>query len=232
MDKIESDTVRIISVPDSIVWPDILLNDSIFSLDFNNDYQDAHDAVSSDTTFFTIPTPSPHSFKPNPNKAILYSAIFPGLGQIYNRKYWKLPIVYGGFMGFSYAIMWNNKNLQDYGNAYRDLSFDLANNQGDPDSWHQSWKNFVAAGADPATRYNENFRGQLKRGRDAFRRNRDLSIILTVAFYFICMADTYVDAQLFDFDISSDLSLHIEPVINPGTGNNARLYGLNCSIKF
>jgi len=236
IDTIESDTVRMISVQDSIIWPEFLHNDSLFSLDFDNEYLDVNDAFFSDTTFSTIsPTSSissVHSFKPNPNKAILYSAIFPGLGQIYNRKYWKLPIVYGGFMGFSYAIMWNSKNLQDYGTAYKDLTYDLVNNHDDPDSWHQSWKNFVASGADPATRFNDNFKNQLKRGRDAFRRNRDLSIILTVGFYLICMADTYVDAQLFDFDVSPDLSLHIEPVVNPGTRNSARLYGLNCSIKF
>jgi hypothetical protein len=135
-------------------------------------------------------------------------------------------------MGFSYAIMWNNKNLQDYGQAYKDLTYDLINHKDDPDSWHQSWKNFVAAGANPESRYNENFRTQLKRGRDMFRRNRDLSIIMTVGFYLICMADAYVGAQLFDFDVSPDLSLRIEPVVNPGMGNSARLYGLNCSIKF
>ena len=208
IDTMESDTVQMIFVADSVEWPEIIPLDSLFLSD----------------------SPTPPIFKPNPNKAVLYSAIFPGLGQIYNRKYWKLPLVYGGFMGFSYAIMWNNKNLQDYGNAYRDLTYDLVNHQDDPDSWHQSWKDFVYG--DPETRFNENFRTQLKRGRDFYRRNRDLSIILTVGFYLICMADAYVDAQLFDFDISPDLSLRIEPAVSPGTGNNARLYGLNCSIKF
>ncbi len=57
-------------------------------------------------------------FKPNPTKALLYSAIIPGLGQIYNRKYWKLPIIYGGLMGCMYAITWNNKNYEDYSDAY------------------------------------------------------------------------------------------------------------------
>ena len=215
-DTIESDTVRMIAISDSVDWPEFMPNDSSF--------------ITVSSASFVSPT-SP-AFKPNPTKAVIYSAIFPGLGHIYNRKYWKLPIVYGGFMGCAYAIMWNNKNLQDYGEAYKDLTYDLANYKDDPDSWHQSWQNFVAAGTDTSTRFNENFRSQLKRGRDSFRRNRDLSYIITVGLYLICMADAYVDAQLFDFDVSPDLSLHIEPIVNPETRYSARLYGLNCSIKF
>ena len=226
IDTIESDTVRMIAVSDSVILYDFQQLDSLLSIIFPDSGQTRVSAPTS-----TI-SPASKDFKPDPNKAILYSAIFPGLGQVYNRKYWKLPIVYGGFMGFSYAIMWNNKNLQDYGEAYKDLTYDLANYKDQPDKWHQSWKNFVAAGANPETRFNENFKSQLKRWRDVFRRNRDLSIILTVGFYLICMADAYVDAQLFDFDVSPDLSLRIEPVVNPGTSSSPRLYGLNCSIKF
>lgn len=202
-----NDTVAVAFDKDSILLYDYQLSDSIIS-------------------------PIPRSFKPNPNKAVLYSALFPGLGQIYNRKYWKLPIVYGGFMGLTYAITWNNKNLQDYGTAYKDLSYDLIHHQDDPESWHQSWKNFIAAGVEPATRFTTNFRDQLKRGRDLYRRNRDLCLIMTAGLYLLCMADAYVDAQLFDFDISEDLSMRLEPVINPGLNNSIRLYGLNCSIKF
>lgn len=62
-------------------------------------------------------------FKPDPNKALLY-ALVPGLGQIYNRKYWKLPLVYGAFMGCMYAITWNNKNYKDYSTAYFDIMAD------------------------------------------------------------------------------------------------------------
>ena len=70
------------------------------------------------------------AFKPNPTRAVLY-ALVPGLGQIYNRKYWKLPIVYGGLMGCMYAITWNNKNYQDYSEAYRDIIFDQKNKAGE-----------------------------------------------------------------------------------------------------
>ena len=205
--KASTDSVRIISVSDSIVKSTKQQIDSIF-------------------------IPAPKTFKPNPTTSVIFSAIFPGLGQIYNRKYWKLPIVYGGFLGLTYAITWNNKNLQDYGRAYKDLSYDLLNNKDKPENWAQSWKDFIPAGSNPANRFNENFKTQLKSGRDYYRRWRDLSIILTVGVYFICMADAYVDAQLFDFDISPDLSLHVEPVVNPGINAYPRLYGFNCSINF
>ena len=82
-------------------------------------------------------------FKPNPTKAIIYSAIFPGLGQIYNRKYWKLPIVYGGFLGFSYAIDWNGRYYTDYSNGFKDIM--------DEDPTTDSWKNFLPYGQDPET---------------------------------------------------------------------------------
>jgi hypothetical protein len=161
---------------------------------------------------------------------VVYSALLPGLGQIYNRKYWKLPLVYGGFMGFMYAVTWNHKNYQDYSRAYFDVVMDDPNN---PDSWHDSWQSFVPAGRDVASYLtNTSFRSQLKNGRDYYRRYRDLSIILTVGWYLICMADSYVDAQLFDFDVSPDLSLHLEPVFIQGTNSRSRLYGISCSIKF
>ncbi|MDO4704453.1 DUF5683 domain-containing protein [Tannerella sp.] len=170
------------------------------------------------------------AFKPNPKKAVIYSAIFPGLGQVYNRKYWKLPLVYGGFMGFIYAVTWNNKNYRDYSEAYLHV---VTDDPTKPDTWHSSWQNFVPAGRDPKDYIaNANFRSNLKSGKDYYRRYRDLSIILTVAWYFLCIADSYVDAQLFDFDISSDLSMRLEPMIIPRTSYSPQLYGLNCSIKF
>ncbi|MDR1602580.1 MAG: DUF5683 domain-containing protein [Tannerella sp.] len=169
-------------------------------------------------------------FKPVPTRAVIYSAVFPGLGQIYNRKYWKLPLVYGGFMGFAYAISWNHKNYKDYSDAYY---FIVKDDPDDPESWNNSWISFVPAGRDPAEYIRDaNFKSRLKNGKDFYRRYRDLSIILTVGWYLICMADAYVDAQLFDFDISDDLSMRVEPVFSPQTAYSSRLYGISCSIKF
>jgi len=207
----------------------------------------AQDTIKTDTSQFilnniTIETndsltvaAKPDAFKPDPQKAWLMAAIFPGVGQIYNRQYWKLPIVYGGFFGFMYAITWNNKNYQDYSNAYFDIMTDAsADPEGDnPDSWHQSWQDFVSANVDPANYlHNSQFQSNLKRGKDFYRRNRDLSIILSVAFYLICVADSYVDAQMFDFDVSPDLSLRFVPEVRPDVWGNSRVYGFNVSMTF
>lgn len=169
-------------------------------------------------------------FKPNPTRAVLY-ALVPGLGQIYNRKYWKLPIVYGGLMGCMYAVTWNNKNYQDYSEAYKDIMYDAATNPDDQEKWHQSWQDLTSR--DPSTLINDaNFRDQLKRQKDYFRRYRDLSIIITVGVYALSIVDAYVDAQLFDFDISPDLSMRVEPVVSPKTRVTPGSYGLNCCLKF
>lgn len=178
-------------------------------------------------------------FKPNPTRAVIYSAILPGLGQIYNRAYWKLPIVYGGFMGCIYAITWNNKNYRDYSTAYSDLISDAEKYRADPEAWGESkwsnsWVDLVKkSGLDPESYINNSSRqDNIRRRKDYFRRYRDLSIIITAGVYAICMIDAYVDAQLFDFDISPDLSMRVEPVVTPKTSFSQRSYGLNCSIKF
>ena len=77
-----------------------------------------------------------------------------------------------------------------------------------------------------------NFKDRLKRQKDYFRRYRDLSIIITVGVYALSIVDAYVDAQLFDFDITPDLSMHVEPTVTPKTSVTPRTYGLNCSLKF
>ena len=164
------------------------------------------------------------TFKPNPTKAIIYSAIFPGLGQVYNRKYWKLPIVYGGFIGFTYAISWNGRYYTDYSNGYKDIM--------DDDPATDSWKNFLPYGQDPETADQEWLKTVLKRRKDFYRRYRDLSIIGTVAMYALAMVDSYIDAQLFDFDISPDLSFRVEPTIIKKTDYLANSFGVQCSISF
>ena len=163
-------------------------------------------------------------FKPDPTKAIIYAAIFPGLGQVYNRKYWKLPIVYGGFLGFSYAISWNGRYYTDYSNGYQDIM--------DEDPATDSWKNFLPYGQDPETVDKAWLTNVMKRRKDFYRRYRDLSIIGTVAMYALSIVDAYVDAQLFDFNISSDLSMRVEPTIIRKTDYLANSVGFQCSISF
>lgn len=169
-------------------------------------------------------------FKPNPNKAVLYSAIFPGLGQIYNRKYWKLPIIYGGFVGLFYAITWNGRNYNDYTDAYKAI---MSDNPTSAENRHK-WDYFLPSQTDISKLSDselQTWQSYFKRRRNYFRRNRDLSIIGAVALYALCMVDAYVDAQLFDFDISPDLSFHIEPKIELDAFSQ-KSFGLQCNIKF
>ncbi len=187
---------------------------------------------------------STKAFKPNSTRAILYS-IIPGMGQIYNRQYWKLPLVYGGFMGFLYAVTWNNKNYQDYWNGYKTMLEDAtAYNelvQNTPEgvevdyTFNEAWINIITGVTQENAKEHVNNTGQqqtLKSRKDSFRRYRDLSIILTVGFYFITMVDAYIDAELFDFDISPDLSMRVEPMVSPQTRITPRTLGLNCTITF
>lgn len=175
------------------------------------------------------------TFKPNPKTAWMVAMIFPGFGQIYNRQYWKLPIIYGGMMGCAYAISWNNKTYQDYKQAYFDVVEDATNDPKaeNPDSWHTSWQDFLPSSTNPATKLNDSqFRNQLKNGKDKFRRYRDLSIIVTGLVYMICVADSYVDAQMFDFDVSPDLSFRVTPEFRPETLSTSRSFGLNVCMTF
>jgi len=163
-------------------------------------------------------------FIPNPNRAIWLALVFPGGGQIYNRKYWKLPIVYGGFVGCTYALNWNNKMYKDYSQAYLDIMDD------DPNT--KSYEDFLPLNSSIAgqeTRYKELF----KKRKDMFRRQRDLSIFCFIGVYLLSVIDAYVDAELSDFDISKDLGLKIEPaIINDKKTRNFNSLGLQCSLKF
>ncbi len=166
-------------------------------------------------------------FRPTPRKAVIYSALFPGMGQVYNRKYWKLPILYGGFVGFTYAITWNNGLYRDYLGGYQDIM--------DSNPETNRWHNLLPYGRDPGTVDVKWFTDVLQKRKDYYRYYRDLSIIGTVALYMLAMVDAYVDAQLFDFDISPDLSMRVEPAVlkQQQTGMSAvSSYGLQLSFNF
>ena len=171
------------------------------------------------------------AFKPSPKKAVIYSAIFPGMGQIYNRKYWKLPLIYGGIVALSYGISWNGQYYSDYKNAYSAIAVE------NPRSNFNNWKDManLPNGTDPATipdNYIESYKSQFKRKKDFYRRNRDLCIIGVVAVYAVSMIDAYVDAQLFDFDISPDLSMKVSPTVMQSSVNPNKSFGLQCNFKF
>ena len=234
---IGNDTVRIDEgIATSVVDSISAVIDSIFINNDKNYFSNFRDSSDIIITADKIPGFKDNSsFKPNPKIATRVALIFPGFGQAYNRQYWKLPLVYGGLMGFMYAITWNNKTYQGYKEAYFDIVQDSKNDpkSENPEAWSQSWQDFLSRSTDPATRlHDRNFHDNLKRGKDYFRRYRDLSIILGVAFYFICVADAYVDAQMFDFDVSPDLSFHFTPIYIPETLTSSRCYGINECMTF
>jgi hypothetical protein len=196
--------------------------------------------IAADSVVVRIEKVTEEAFRPNSTKAVLWS-ILPGMGQIYNRKYWKLPIVYGGFMGFMYAVTWNSKNYQDYWGAYKSITIDAqtynqllqeANGASVEYTFNKAWTDFLPTADHKSVVNNVTYQNLFKNRKDFYRRNRDLSIILTVGFYFICMIDAYVDAELFDFDISPDLSMRVEPVVSPQTRFSTQNIGINCNITF
>ena len=149
-------------------------------------------------------------FNPSPQRAVWLSALFPGLGQIYNRRYWKLPIIVAGYMGLGYGLSWNDRMYQDYQRAYADIMDD------DPNT--KSYLDFLSPNFDESSVSQEWLSQTLKSRKDYYRRNRDLCIICCVGLYLLAMLDAYVDASLSHFDISPDISMDVAPslIVNPG----------------
>ena len=170
-------------------------------------------------------TDTPIFRKPDPIKATWLALIIPGGGQIYNRKYWKLPIVYGGFVGCLYAYNWNGQMYKDYRQAYLDIM--------DSDPNTDSFKDFFRPGYD-FEKNKEYLKDVFKKRKDRYRRWRDLSIFSFIGVYAISVIDAYVDAQLSSFDITDDISLTIEPqrIKNTNSITGEEYYGLNFNISF
>lgn len=164
------------------------------------------------------------AFKPIPKRALLYSAIVPGLGQIYNRSYWKVPFVYAGYAALVYAISWNGKYYTKYKSAY--VSYV------DDDATTNQYLDYIPVGYDESTIDSDWFSEVLNQKQLSYRNNRDLSIISIVGFYGLTLLDAYVDAELFDFDISPDLSLRLEPFMNNSLNYNSTTLGLRCQLTF
>lgn len=189
--------------------------------------------LSQQDSLITIDTSllDPNHWKPDPKKALWLAIVFPGAGQIYNRKFWKLPLFYGGFLGCVYAINWNGTMYRDYSQAYIDIMDD------DPNT--KSYINFLPIGYNVdanRTRLQELFRKK----KDYYRRYRDLSIFCTIGVYLLSILDAYIDAELSSFDISRDLSMKVRPSVihndhSTAWKGNALMnssYGIQCSINF
>jgi hypothetical protein len=183
-----------------------------------------------DSIMSNIHIEEPAVWVPDPKKAMWLAIVFPGGGQIYNRKYWKLPIVYGGLLGCVYALNWNNTMYQDYSQAYVDIMDD------DPNT--KSYENFIP----PSYNINQNMtrmQDLFKRKKNYYRRYRDLSIFCMIGVYALSILDAYVDAELSSFDISKDLSMKVKPAIINDKNSMVRgnvlkssSYGLQCSFNF
>ena len=161
---------------------------------------------------------------PNPVKATWLALVIPGGGQIYNKKYWKLPIFYGGFAGCAYALTWNNKMYKDYMQAYKDMV-----NIGSSAS---SVQDLLPPGYSIS---DSQLTTLLQKRKDTYRRYRDLSIFAFVGVYLLSVIDAYVDAELSNFDITPDLSVQIAPAVigSKDIGNNRKQsVGLQCGFRF
>lgn len=166
----------------------------------------------------------------SPKKAAMLSAVFPGLGQIYNRKYWKLPIVYGSIGGMIYGLAWNNKTYLEYRNAYIDWSYKL---DGLPNN--ERYKKIVPKDHDFSVYDSDGevwFKKQLENKKDSYRRDRDLMIFGVAVVYLINILDASVDAHLSNFDVGEDLSMELSPVITNVSHIGNRSLGLACRFNF
>jgi hypothetical protein len=172
------------------------------------------------------------TFKPEPLKATMLAVAFPGLGQVYNRKYWKIPIVYAGFGGIIYSISFNTTYHNRFMKAYQDFTDKI------PET--ASYAEFIR-GTDPSEydpvlhpdTYNPStaswVRDQLLLRVDYYKKYRDLSYIGIAAWYLLSILDANVDASLFNFDISNNLDLEVVPEQVPAPGFTGA--GLHLSLK-
>ncbi len=154
-----------------------------------------------------VPTPPPESeYYHSPKKATILSAILPGAGQVYNKKYWKIPILYGGIAVTGYFLNDNLKNIDKYKEAY------ISSTDGDPNT-----NNDTGFSND-----------QLLDLIDTYKSWRDLSYISFAVIYALNIIDANVDAHLFYFDVSDDISLNVMPYISPFRSQGA---GVSLSLK-
>ena len=159
------------------------------------------------------------NFLPDPNMSLWLGLTFPGAGQIYNRKYWKLPIIYGGAVGVAYAVSYYGGYYNEYKQGYLDYS--------DSDPNTNAHLTLIPQG------YPESSAGSYVKNRmDNYRRYRDIFIVVGVAVYALSVIDAYVDAQLAGFDISTDLSMKVRPKLDFEPHTSTPTAGCQMQIYF
>lgn len=168
------------------------------------------------------------TWRPDTKRAMWLAIVLPGAGQIYNRKYWKLPIIYGGFVGCAYAMRWNNMMYRDYSQAYLDIM--------DDDPTTESYNQFLHLGNKITPENMERWKTIFKKRKDRYRRWRDMSFFCMLGVYAFSVIDAYVDASLSEFDISHDLSMRVSPAVISSktdfTGSRHTSLGVSCSLNF
>jgi len=173
--------------------------------------------------------------KKDPMRATMLALAFPGMGQIYNKKYWKVPLVYAGFGGIIYAIHFNSTNYNTFIKAYQDFTDKIP----ETDSYRALIKNADPSTYDPVLHPDtydpsnaEWYRERMLRQVDYFRKYRDLSYIGIAAWLLVTVLDANVDASLSDFDVSDNLRLALEPVQMPVYGQPLTGFTVNLKLSF
>lgn len=188
-----------------------------------------HTIIAQDSVSVVIP--AKHKFSAEPYRATMMAMVFPGLGQIYNRKYWKIPVVYAGFGGLIYSASYNSNQYKTYMVAYQDFTDDIPQTK--------SYIDLIPGAVDdpvndPVEQYSATeeayWKDRLLIGVDYYKRYRDLSYIGIVGWYLVTIIDANVDASLFNYDVGNDLDISLYPVqLNlPGGYMGA---GINVSLK-
>lgn len=220
--KIESSRRHLRNTTGTVQWPDSLVAPDDAGLEVVGESFDVNTpSVVKDDEWDAVRV---ITFNPDPTRAVWMSALFPGLGQLYNRRYWKLPIIVGGFMGLGYATSWNNSMLRDYTRAYADLM--------DNDPSTKSYMNFFPPTTGEQDLNKTWLQNVLKSRKDYYRRNRDLCIISMVGVYLLAMVDAYVDASLSHFDISPQLSMNVAPAVIQDSRDQLPSIGLQWALNF
>jgi len=173
----------------------------------------------------------------SPHKATMYSVMLPGLGQAYNKKYWKIPILYAGIGATIYAINWNTKNFKKYKSGFKDFSLfydwkyrDEESTIEEPDS--KSYEELINLDFETTSQSTDNwFKTQLQNKKDSYKHDRDLSYIILVGVYVLNIVDAAIDAHFTNFNINDDLTIKVEPAVNYSAFSGNSL-GFRCQITF
>ncbi|MDD6890633.1 MAG: DUF5683 domain-containing protein [Bacteroidales bacterium] len=228
--QLSADSLRARSAADSLALLDTVRTDTrLMAID---ELEAPVDTARLATAAGTPAIPSParkerKTWLPVPNRSVWLSLAIPGAGQIYNRKYWKLPIIYGGFVGCAYALTWNGNMYKDYSQAYQDIMSDNPNND--------SYMDFLPAGytQEMVMQRKSYYQELFRKRKDLYRRQRDMSIFAFIGVYLLSVIDAYVDAELSNFDITNDLGMRLEPTLfNDAVRHRPQAIGLQCSITF